>query len=194
LTKLSGDLDADFAFTGHFRHAKSGLHLALYRAYDADLGRWLSRDPLEKAETAEGPNLYGYVANNSVNYIDLNGKQTVLPVPAPPPVSAPPQLGPLALFVCTAEIVWHPKVQKALEDDLGPKLYNVCKAVYDFCAITDKTCQLVRERTISTPFGPATQCIYYCNTSGKLKYKEILTDKPEGVCKERELEELLKDY
>jgi len=52
-TKVSGNLDADFGFTGHYYHAPSGLHLALYRAYSADLGRWLSRDPLYE----EGGNL-----------------------------------------------------------------------------------------------------------------------------------------
>ena len=46
VTKTSGDLEAEFAYTGHRRHAPTGLHLALYRAYDAELGRWLSRDPV----------------------------------------------------------------------------------------------------------------------------------------------------
>src|SRR5258705_10932475 len=33
-TKVSGDLDADFGFTGHYVHAPSGLYMALFRAYD----------------------------------------------------------------------------------------------------------------------------------------------------------------
>jgi RHS repeat-associated protein len=33
-----------FGYTGHFAYA--GLWMALYRAYDAKLGRWLNRDPL----------------------------------------------------------------------------------------------------------------------------------------------------
>src|SRR5205085_8996080 len=33
----------DFNFTGLYRHSKSNLDLATYRAYDPDLGRWLSR-------------------------------------------------------------------------------------------------------------------------------------------------------
>jgi uncharacterized protein RhaS with RHS repeats len=37
--KVSGDVEADFAFTGHPYHRPSGLHLALYRAYDADTVR-----------------------------------------------------------------------------------------------------------------------------------------------------------
>jgi RHS repeat-associated protein len=72
-TKVSGDLDADFGFTGHYYHPPSGLHLALYRAYSADLGRWISRDPLENAELEQGPNLYAYVQENPVDLVDPLG-------------------------------------------------------------------------------------------------------------------------
>jgi RHS repeat-associated protein len=72
--QLSGTFSLDFRFTGHFFHQPSGLHLAPFRAYDADLGRWLSRDPLTMAELLwEGPNLYGYVGNNPINLIDPFG-------------------------------------------------------------------------------------------------------------------------
>src|SRR5204863_1289761 len=56
-----------------YRHSKSNLDLATYRAYDPDLGRWLSRDPLMGAEQTEGPNLYGYVSNNPSNLVDPLG-------------------------------------------------------------------------------------------------------------------------
>jgi RHS repeat-associated protein len=69
-TKVSGSIDADFGFTGHYFHPPSGLHLALYRAYDVDLGRWISRDPLEEAG---GINLYAYCLNNPQKYVDPNG-------------------------------------------------------------------------------------------------------------------------
>jgi RHS repeat-associated protein len=69
-TKLSGDVDVDFGFTGLFFASEAGLLVALYRAYDAELGRWLSRDPLRKAELQEGPNLYVYVRNNPVTGTD----------------------------------------------------------------------------------------------------------------------------
>ncbi len=69
-TKVSGGVDADFGFTGHYYHQPSGLHLALYRAYDADLGRWISRDPI--AEEA-GLNLYRYVFNNPTRLTDMFG-------------------------------------------------------------------------------------------------------------------------
>ena len=64
----------DFNFTGLYRHAASNLDLAVYRAYDPDLGRWLSRDPLPDAETLQGPNLYGYVKNRVTNSIDASGE------------------------------------------------------------------------------------------------------------------------
>jgi RHS repeat-associated protein len=72
-TKLSGDLEADFGFAGMFWSAEANLNLTQYRAYDPELGRWLSRDPLRNAELIEGPNLYAYVANNPVNLTDPSG-------------------------------------------------------------------------------------------------------------------------
>jgi RHS repeat-associated protein len=72
-TKLSGDMDADFGYTGHYFHEPSKLHIAFYRAYDADLGRWLNRDPLKNAERVEGPNLYAYVRNRPTSLTDPFG-------------------------------------------------------------------------------------------------------------------------
>jgi uncharacterized protein RhaS with RHS repeats len=34
----------------YYHHEPSGLELALYRAYDAELGRWISEDPIEGIE------------------------------------------------------------------------------------------------------------------------------------------------
>jgi RHS repeat-associated protein len=73
-TKLSGDLEAQFGYTGHYYHQPSGLNLALYRAYDAGVGRWLSRDPLKDAEMTQGPNPYAYVQNKPINAIDRDGR------------------------------------------------------------------------------------------------------------------------
>ena len=50
--RAAGDLDSEMGFTGHFQHLPSGLALPLYRAYDASLGRWLSRDPLGESRSA----------------------------------------------------------------------------------------------------------------------------------------------
>ena len=70
-TKLEGDLDADFSYTGHYYHSPSGLVLALYRAYDSDLGRWLSQDPI--SFSAGDINLYRYCFNDCMNWVDPNG-------------------------------------------------------------------------------------------------------------------------
>jgi len=84
-TEISGDLAADFGFTGHYFHVPSGLHLALYRAYSAGLGRWLSRDPIENAELSEGLNVYLYVQDQPIYRSDPLGLGPIIPVPGPTP-------------------------------------------------------------------------------------------------------------
>jgi len=70
VTKLQGSQDADFQYAGYYLHARSGLNLTLYRAYNSGLGRWISRDPIEEVG---GINLYAYVGNNPTNIIDPTG-------------------------------------------------------------------------------------------------------------------------
>lgn len=72
-TKLTGDLDSDFGFAGMFWSSEVELSLTRFRAYDPELARWLSRDPLRNAEQVEGPNLFVYVRNNPVNATDPLG-------------------------------------------------------------------------------------------------------------------------
>jgi RHS repeat-associated protein len=72
-TRLSGDVEADFGFGRMFWSAEARLAITRFRAYDVDLGRWLSRDPLRNAEIQEGPNLYAYVRNSPVNATDPLG-------------------------------------------------------------------------------------------------------------------------
>jgi RHS repeat-associated protein len=68
---VSGTFEATFGFTGHYRHAPTGLHLALARAYDSETGRWLSQDPMGEDG---GINLYAYCGNNPVNGVDPDGQ------------------------------------------------------------------------------------------------------------------------
>ena len=72
-TKLMGDLKTDFGFAGMLWISEAGLNLTLFRAYDPNLGRWLSRDPLDNAEVNEGYNLFCYVQNDPINRIDPLG-------------------------------------------------------------------------------------------------------------------------
>ncbi|HEX3718012.1 MAG TPA: RHS repeat-associated core domain-containing protein [Verrucomicrobiae bacterium] len=78
-TKVSGDADADFGFAGMLWSSEASLALTHYRAYDPALGRWLSRDPLPRAEMTEGPNLYAYAANEPVMKVDAEGLAGTLP-------------------------------------------------------------------------------------------------------------------
>ncbi|MBC8095026.1 MAG: hypothetical protein H7Y43_04365 [Akkermansiaceae bacterium] len=69
-TALLENIPPSFGFTGHFTHEPSRLSLTLFRAYNSDLGRWLSRDPLGEPG---GVNLHAYVANDPINNFDSLG-------------------------------------------------------------------------------------------------------------------------
>jgi RHS repeat-associated protein len=60
----------DFRYAQLFDHPPSGLYLANHRAYDSQVGRWISRDPIREAG---GINLYAYVRNNPLRYTDPMG-------------------------------------------------------------------------------------------------------------------------
>ncbi|MGH8546527.1 MAG: RHS repeat domain-containing protein, partial [Gammaproteobacteria bacterium] len=69
-SKLSGDKDSPFQYTDHYYHPTSSLTLAQYRAYDSNLGRWLSADPVG---FGDGPNDQIYVGNDPINRLDPQG-------------------------------------------------------------------------------------------------------------------------
>jgi RHS repeat-associated protein len=80
VTKISGSTDSDFQYAGYYEHATSGLNLTMFRAYDPNTAKWLSRDPAGEIErrdghggTIGGLNLYGYVDNNPVDWVDFLG-------------------------------------------------------------------------------------------------------------------------
>jgi RHS repeat-associated protein len=64
---------ATFQYTGDYYHATSGLNFTMYRAYDANTGRWLSRDPIQENG---GIDLYGYCADDPATLIDPYGKSS----------------------------------------------------------------------------------------------------------------------
>ena len=69
-TKISGDLECDFGFTGFYVEKNANLDLTWFRAYDVKKGRWLSRDPAGDFETT---NFYEYVEENPINSFDEYG-------------------------------------------------------------------------------------------------------------------------
>lgn len=69
-TKLSGDKNSDYTYAGLFAHSASGLHLAVYRAYDPALGRWISEDPIG---LNGGANLSAYSGGRPVLLGDPTG-------------------------------------------------------------------------------------------------------------------------
>jgi RHS repeat-associated protein len=101
-TKLSGDMETDFGFAGMFWSAAAALSLTHFRAYDPELGRWLSRDPLPMAEVEEGLNLYAYVRNNPVNLMDPLGLGPDGNYTPPPPPPKPPE----PTGCCANELRW----------------------------------------------------------------------------------------
>ncbi len=77
VTKVSGDMDADFQYAAYYEHAVSGLNLTQYRAYDPITARWLSRDSIGESGS-DGHNLYWYARNQPTVRIDPDGKSTLL--------------------------------------------------------------------------------------------------------------------
>jgi RHS repeat-associated protein len=57
-------------FSSKYTDAETGLVYYGYRSYSPQLGRWLSRDPIEERG---GTNLYGMVGNDPVNAVDVLG-------------------------------------------------------------------------------------------------------------------------
>jgi len=69
-TKLSGDLNADFGYAHYYNYQTTCQYLTVFRVYDPEKGRWLSRDPLAEST---GPNLYEYVDNYPIGLNDPFG-------------------------------------------------------------------------------------------------------------------------
>lgn len=75
MTVVSGTNLPTKQFTGDYYHASSGLNLTLYRAYDANTGRWNSRDPLGNQSFALTPSAEGArIIPNTGIYLSINQK------------------------------------------------------------------------------------------------------------------------
>jgi RHS repeat-associated protein len=63
--------EVPFVFAGGLYDIDTGLVRFGYRDYDPDLGRWTAKDPIFFA--GGDTDLYGYVANDPVNAVDIFG-------------------------------------------------------------------------------------------------------------------------
>jgi len=70
----TGSLDQPFQFSTKRYDAQTGLVYYGYRFYSPIQGRWINRDPLGESG---GMNLYRFVGNSPLNYIDPNGEEPV---------------------------------------------------------------------------------------------------------------------
>jgi len=71
----SGSLNQPYQYVGgefYYSDEGAGLKLLGQRWYDGGVGRFISRDPIGEEG---GLNLYAYVGNNCVNFIDSEGKR-----------------------------------------------------------------------------------------------------------------------
>jgi len=64
-------VDNPYMFTGRSLDPETGLYYYRARMYNPETGRFMSKDPLGMVN---GPNMYTYVNNNPLNFIDPEGK------------------------------------------------------------------------------------------------------------------------
>src|SRR6185436_8559208 len=67
----TGATPSPFGFTGRDWDVETGLYYHRARYYDPKIGRFISEDPI--GFLGEDVNLYGYVWNNPVNWLDPSG-------------------------------------------------------------------------------------------------------------------------
>lgn len=84
--QVSGTFQPNILFTGFYSHNRSGLFISQTRQYNSNLGRWLSRDPLQELKSK---NLYVYCQNSPLNYVDPSGLDNISIQPWNGPITIP---------------------------------------------------------------------------------------------------------
>ena len=79
----NGGLSTRYQYTGREYEPSTGLQYSRARFYDPQIGRFISEDPI--GFRGRDVNLYGYVRNNPLRFLDPTGLQVPEPVPNPTP-------------------------------------------------------------------------------------------------------------
>ncbi len=71
------NIENPFKFAGQYgvMYEGDGIYYMRARYYDASIGRFISEDPI--GFDGDGPNLYAYVLNNPINFVDPDGQEIV---------------------------------------------------------------------------------------------------------------------
>lgn len=69
-TEFIQTISSDYGNASYFHHQRSNLDISETRPYNAKLGRFLRRDDIYERG---GPNLYTYVWNSPINFLDPEG-------------------------------------------------------------------------------------------------------------------------
>ncbi|KKP36690.1 MAG: hypothetical protein UR28_C0039G0001, partial [Candidatus Peregrinibacteria bacterium GW2011_GWF2_33_10] len=81
LNEKSGDYKNKYKFTGKELDEETNLYYYGARYYNSQIGRFISIDPIqvtkERLVNPQGLNLYAYVNNNPLRYIDPTGKSLI---------------------------------------------------------------------------------------------------------------------
>lgn len=103
LLRATGPIAAvnPFTFASKYRDSENGYEYYVFRFFNPDTGRWLSRDPVTELG---GINLYCFVGNQPLNYFDALGLQELGVSTATQTLPDNPSLAPIPNLTTEAEI------------------------------------------------------------------------------------------
>jgi RHS repeat-associated protein len=153
-----------FAFAGGLYDKDTGLVRFGLRDYDPEVGRWISKDPI--LFYGGDSNLYGYVLNDPVNFIDEDG---LILGPVIVGAAAITLLGIFTYEVFIKPIIEYPKEKPGVRPECsgsGCHIWPIPKPDYG----ADK---YYRQRNICPVGHEATESPYYNPLLEKAKRQEI---------------------